>query len=205
MSNEEVAQFVVYVIRHRHSRLSYVGTTCNVERRWRQHCGGGKNSSPRLFHAIQKYGRCAFGLWVVGRFAKASHAYEAERAWIRTMQSNDPAFGYNLTSGGVGGSPGVPKSPEHRRKIGDAQRGRPGRPHSEETRERSSRSHKTSAAAWAQIERLSDYHRGRSLSEEHRAKLSTEAFARHGHVCGPGCTQKHSRRIDRKPIHRGAT
>ncbi len=114
----------VYVIRHVASGMSYVGKTRNPKVRWQQHRTSRKNSSPHLHSALKRHGSEAFIFAVVASCASEDKAYETEKCWISMLRSNEPSFGYNLSSGGRGGTSGITKSPEHRAKIALAHKGK---------------------------------------------------------------------------------
>lgn len=113
----------VYKITHIASGLVYIGKASDPKRRWQQHCGSGKNSSKWLHAAIKKHGVDAFSFEVVGAHATEEEAYAAEEEMIRQLRSDEREHGYNLAPGGRGGAGKMPKSPEHRAKIGAAHLG----------------------------------------------------------------------------------
>lgn len=120
MKPEARAAFV-YVIHHVPSGRNYVGKSSRPEVRWQQH----RTSRTQYLHrAIQKYGADSFLFVVVASCASEHQAYAAEKAWIKMLRTTEKGFGYNISSGGIGGSSGVPKSPEHRAKIAAAHLGK---------------------------------------------------------------------------------
>lgn len=95
-----------------------------------------------LYRAIRKYGPAVFTIKPLVQPADKQQMDALEIFFIRTLETQNPDIGYNITAGG-GGRLGVrrphteaekiaigdfqrgrTKSPEHRQKIGDAQRGR---------------------------------------------------------------------------------
>lgn len=77
----------------------YVGQTCvEPEKRWRQ----GKRYSGLMRRAIDKYGWENIYHRILATDLDCEAANKAERYYIELFKSNDPQFGYNITSGGEG-------------------------------------------------------------------------------------------------------
>lgn len=137
----------IYLLAHRDSGRCYVGQSINIEKRLRDHAKG-KTGCGHLANAIAKHGWQAFDVRVVEECPPAC-LNEREIAWIARLGTLHPN-GFNLTTGGkqyqfadavraiisaatkIGQTPevrarmsasmrGVPKSLEHRAKIGAAQ------------------------------------------------------------------------------------
>lgn len=101
------------------------------------------NDKPFLYRAIRKHGRDAFSIHSLVNAVDRIQAGELEKFFIRTMETQNPEIGYNLTAGGTGGATrfgplaphvidalrlavtGVPKSPEHRKNLSIAKKGVP--------------------------------------------------------------------------------
>lgn len=152
----------VYVIRHIESGKVYVGSSAMIKRRWSLHRSLLRRSahhSPHLQRAWDKHGADAFVFEVVELCGPEALA-EAETRHIAVAHAFDPARGYN--SAPVGGSLlGLvrgPQSPEHREKIGAAQRGK-------------------TVSDYAR-QRSSEVHRGKTISAEHRAAVAKAAAER---------------------------
>lgn len=120
----------------------YVGITCQrPDDRWRG--GKGYSYNDHFFNAIMKYGWENIQHEILAAGLTRAEACTMERALIALYHSDDPACGYNHTTGGdhTSLSPeschklseshrgprnpnwGKPMSEEQRRKIGDANRG----------------------------------------------------------------------------------
>lgn len=142
--------FVIYCCTNRVNGKRYVGQTRQTQAtRWAQHVSDAlRGVDTRFYRAIRKYGREGFVREVLESVASLEAANEAEQKWIRFFQSTDPQFGYNLDEGG--NVRGV--SPETRAKQSEAQKKRFSQPGAKE--------------------KLAASTRGRSLSPEHKAKLS---------------------------------
>lgn len=122
---------------------SYIGMTKrNPIERWGTN-GSNYISSPHFYAAIKKYGWDSFEHIIIAENLSKEEACALEIELIDKLRANEPSFGYNCTSGGempemnelsrkklsmsmMGNTNGLGKqcSPEKRRKIGDAQRGR---------------------------------------------------------------------------------
>lgn len=180
----------IYLITHIATGRCYVGQSIDIDRRWREHAKGASGSGI-LHRAIAKYGWSAFDVKVLELCAQ-DDLNVVEQKWVAEIGSMHPA-GFNLTTGGAqfkvtdevrrlisertrdfmtpewiaaraAKIRGVPKSAEHRAKIGAA--------------------HKASEANTARLiamarnqsaesrEKISIAHRGKKASAETRAKLS---------------------------------
>ena len=112
----------VYVITNRADGRLYVGKANNPERRWIAHQTVAKHRAKTPLHvAMRDLGPEAFRFEVVETCRSEACALEAERLWILRLKSDDPAVGYNLTSGGQGLT-GC--SEDTRRKMAAAKRGK---------------------------------------------------------------------------------
>jgi group I intron endonuclease len=123
----------LYVVTNLINGKQYVGIAAHPEQRKREHYSG--HGSKLVWQAIKKYGKenLQFEVW-----------YEADEAWIRTMECRAIVMletrapqGYNLTLGGEGCA-GWHPSMETRMKMSKSRsgfrNGMFGRIHSEETR-----------------------------------------------------------------------
>ena len=82
----------------------YIGITChqdNVIRRFGQN-GEGYKTQRKFYRAIQKYGWNNFKHEILEEGLNYIEANKAEMYYINLFQSNNPMFGYNITSGGDG-------------------------------------------------------------------------------------------------------
>jgi group I intron endonuclease len=84
----------------------------------------GLRTKPHLYAAIRKHGAGNFAVDVLEEFDFHEELAAAETKWIHLLDSNNPEFGYNLTTGGEG-NPGHKVSASARKRIGDSHRGKP--------------------------------------------------------------------------------
>ena len=110
--------------------------------------GTGYQGNRHFYSAIQKYGWKNFTHEIIACELTKKEACEMEIEFIAKYNSTDPRFGYNISTGGEHGSMGVPCSEEHKEKIRQSRLG----------------------------ERHWFY--GKSLSAEHRQKISMTAKGR---------------------------
>lgn len=134
---------IIYRIRNIISGRSYVGSAHHGGPRWNSHrhllrCG--KHHSPPLQHSWNKHGADSFVFEVLEKVDDTSDLLRREQYWIDALRTADPDIGFNVspvagTRRGVRQPPSVaaklrdvhsgkPKSSDHRKKIGDANRGR---------------------------------------------------------------------------------
>lgn len=92
-------KYCVYIHTNKENNKKYVGITRNsVKRRWAN--GTGYANCTLFYRAIQKYGWDNFEHQVVTTGLSENEAIAEERRLISNFKSNQPEFGYNLTSGG---------------------------------------------------------------------------------------------------------
>ena len=101
---------------------SYIGITCAkpYHRRWRG--GSGYCSQPKIYSAILKYGWDRVRHEILYENLTLDEANRLEQESI--TKYNSVENGYNISIGG-GGTFGIPCSEEKKRKIGNANRGKP--------------------------------------------------------------------------------
>lgn len=101
----------------------YIGMTCQEPiKRWKHGCGYANNH--HFDSAIKKYGWDNFEHEVLFTGLTQNEASVKEQELIKKYKSNNPEFGYNISSGGYGGREGVPQSDEAKRKVSEANKGR---------------------------------------------------------------------------------
>lgn len=101
----------------------YIGMTCQEPiKRWKY--GWGYKNNHHFDSAIQKYGWDNFEHEILFTGLTQDEASIKERELIEKYKSNNPEFGYNISSGGYGGREGVPQSDEAKRKVSEANKGR---------------------------------------------------------------------------------
>ena len=111
----------VYVHTNIANGKRYVGITSRVrpEIRWAK--GRGYNENSHFRSAIEKYGWDGFTHEVLFDGLDGETAKAKEKELIALWKTQDPKYGYNMTSGGDG-SPGFHPSAESRAKMSFAQR-----------------------------------------------------------------------------------
>lgn len=154
----------------------YIGITGTA---FETRCGnnGYKYRKNKLFaRAIKKYGwdNIRHEILYSGLTKEEAEAKEIEL--IAEYKSNNPKYGYNVSSGGESGNAGVVASEETRQKMSIAHLGNPsntGKKLSEETRRKLSEAHKGNKVMV-----------GRKLSEETRRKMSEAQKGAKNHFYG---------------------
>lgn len=95
----------IYKIENKINQKIYVGQSINIMRRWAAHKIDAFNKKlsqkykSALYSAIRKYGLQNFNFEILERCSKED-LNRRENYWIQYYCSNNPNFGYNLTSGG---------------------------------------------------------------------------------------------------------
>ena len=91
----------------------YIGMTCQKpEQRWQN--GSGYKNNQHFNRAIQKYGWSSFEHEVLFIGLTKENAANKEKELIGLYNSNNPLYGYNISSGGEGGAEGVVISEKER-------------------------------------------------------------------------------------------
>lgn len=161
-TNAKDNTFSVYMHTNTINGKKYVGITSKEpNRRWKGN-GSGYRNNEHFWNAIQKYGWDNFEHYVIYQELSLDEASSIEKELITKYNTNNPNFGYNLTSGGEYGQE---LSDESRRKMSDKAKNRV---ITEEWRQHLSE---------ARIGRV-PWNKGVSLSEEQRAKISESVKGR---------------------------
>lgn len=106
--NPFVGKKVVYKIRNTVDKKCYIGVTSRIKRRVVEHIKYSENNhklSSYLHKAIRKHGTKKFVFEVLEIVDSNKDLNEREVFYINKLKSDDPSFGYNLTSGGGRGLP----------------------------------------------------------------------------------------------------
>ena len=112
----------VYKHTNKSNGKCYIGITCQKPTaRWRN--GDGYSGNTFFYRAIKKYTWDGFVHEILSDNLSKRDAEDIEKALIREFNSNNPAFGYNITSGGDG-SVGLKHSDATREKIAESRIGR---------------------------------------------------------------------------------
>lgn len=113
------AQAGVYLIKNRVNGKVYVGSSVNLQDRFRCHkraLNGGFHESRHLQSAWNKYGESAFSFEIVETVGCVDQLLAREQAWIDSLHACDEALGYNICL--IAGSPlGVRRTPETKAKL----------------------------------------------------------------------------------------
>ena len=111
----------VYIHTNKINNKRYVGITSKLpEKRWGNN-GNGYRKNQHFWKAIQKYGWENFQHEVLLTCVTKECACDIERCLIKYYKTDNPLYGYNLTSGG---DKGCTYSEESRRKISEARKGK---------------------------------------------------------------------------------
>lgn len=171
-----------YLITNKVTGKKYVGVAKNTAKRWRQHVSNARSArlNSALHQAILKHGEDNFEFEVIACSTSREDIAKTECALIAQYACKAPN-GYNLTNGGDGLS-GLAKTPEHKAKIGNANRGRKlspqhiakirlsriGSKRSAETK----RKMKALQSTESYRLKISEIMRGKKLSDETKLKMS---------------------------------
>ena len=140
----------VYVHTNIFNNKKYIGVTSKENPNHRWNSGRGYMENPHFYSAIEKYGWDCFSHEILFDGLDETEAKEMEKYLIALYNTQDPEFGYNMTSGGDG-TPGYHPSEETRKKLSTA-------------RMRENLSEET-------LRRRSDGLKGRQFSDEHKRKI----------------------------------
>lgn len=120
-----VGESGVYVIRNVVNGKVYVGSSIDVQKRYREHFGALRRGDHRcegLQRAWQKYSSDVF-IFEVAEFCDVEDLIVREQLWIDNLKAADSRFGYNSRAVAESNY-GTHRSEETKRKIGDAHRGK---------------------------------------------------------------------------------
>lgn len=181
-------KYIIYKITCDINSKIYIGYTSNLKKRIHSHQDFAKRGGGhRLHNAIRRYGWESFSVEVVDSTPYKVHALRhLEPFYIKFYSSTDPDIGYNITPGGEGANKGSGLSDEHKRKIGDANRGRTHSPEanlknsiahrglkkSNDSLLKLSRSLKNSEAHKRHLNRLHEINKGSKRSEDTKRRMS---------------------------------
>lgn len=150
----------IYAIQHVVSRRQYVGSSQTIKQRWSLHRSQlrrGIHHCKWLQRAWTKYGEDRFQ-FIVLEEALVEALLEREAFHIERCRRETGIYNSAPVAGSCRGVKHGPHSPEHRRKIGDAQRGK--------------------AISDYARRRASEVHKGKTISAEHRAAISAHLRTR---------------------------
>lgn len=104
----------------------YIGSAVNLDRRWKKHkyeLKQNRHHSPHLQSAYNKYGDKAFKLIILQKIFKIDDLEVCEQIWIDILKPYLREIGYNIRMV-TNSNRGLKFTDEHKRKIGDANKGR---------------------------------------------------------------------------------
>ena len=180
----------IYLIRNTVNGKSYIGQTRQdaEKTRIRDHLTG--NGNRIIKQAIEKYGKDAFTYEILCDGIIPEFLDDLERDAIERFNTVSP-HGYNLTTGGEGGSP----SEETRRKISASLKGKT---FSQETRRKISEANTGRKHSEEFRRKMSEAHTGKKrgpLPEETRRKISEANTGEKNHLFGKQLSPEHRRKI----------
>ena len=173
----------IYAIVNKKSRKVYIGSTNNFERRWKDHRKGavkGTHWNRHFQSAWNKYGEDAFEFGVLEYLDNLEELFLAEQFWMDIYREEGKEL-YNQGKYADNPMRGVPMSEEHKRNIGDANRGRKLPPISEETRQKkrkSSMGQRHQRHTEETKRKMSKTRRGKRHSEETKRRIREAATGR---------------------------
>ena len=143
----------VYLIKNIANNKVYVGSSINVDKRWKDHkwyLKEGKHHSCHLQSAWDKYGEQSFTFEIIQEVLIPEHLLAYEQVYLDYYKSYEGDKGYNICK--VAGSP-------------------LGMKHTEEARKKISEIHKGKIVSKETRKKLSEINKGKKLNEEHKKKL----------------------------------
>lgn len=164
--------YCVYVHTNKINGKKYVGQTINgykPEKRWVN--GNGYKKCAYFYKAIQKYGWDNFEHEIIASNLTQDEANHFEELLIEKLCTMNSKNGYNLKSGGENNK----LSEETKKKIGEANRGRP---LSEEHRKKLADVHTGKTITYEIKILLSNINKGKVLSDETKRKIGQAAIGR---------------------------
>lgn len=164
---------LIYKITNLMNQKIYVGqTTKTIEERWTSHKEYARKGTTYLSRAIQKYGQDNFQMETL-EVCEDHLLNEREQHWVAHLKSNDKTIGYNMSCGGDNGN--NTKSPEVRKKISDALKGKTRLPLTEERKYKISLANTGKRRTPEQCEKIKNSRTYGPLSEETKAKIKANA------------------------------
>jgi group I intron endonuclease len=137
-------RFIIYVVVNKNNGKLYVGQSRRHDpiprllEHFRHAINYGFNSCPYFYPAIRKHGKESFYVFEAAEAFSQEELDKLETEWILRLGTLDHSIGYNVSEGGSSPVPSqetlakrsaalkdVPKSEEHKRKISEANKGRP--------------------------------------------------------------------------------
>lgn len=173
----------IYAITNKINGKVYIGSSLSIKDRWRQHVCDlrwNEHHSRALQRAWNKYGADAFHFAIVELVTDPATLFDRESHYITLYRSADGKNGYNSLVQG-GSARGYKHTDEARRRMSEAQKKIPievrltycrsftGRQHTAETKAKMSANSKRVRPTPEQRQRISEVHKGKTISDWHRA------------------------------------
>ena len=91
----------IYKIENKENNKVYIGSSKNIENRWKQHksllrCG--KHHSQHLQYAWNRYGEDGFIFEIIEENISQEELFKREQYWMDKFQSYNPKNGYNIST-----------------------------------------------------------------------------------------------------------
>ena len=105
----------IYIIKNILNNKVYIGKSIHIERRFIEHKSSSewkRNPSKKLYQVFESEGLDNFTFDILEECSK-EELNQKEQYWIKYYKSNNPDYGYNITSGGDGHDSGE-KHPNHK-------------------------------------------------------------------------------------------
>lgn len=150
MQKQKDKLWKLYAHINKENGKTYVGVTSKQNPNHRWNSGRGYKENPHFYSAIEKYGWDGFDHIIILDGISEADAKSWERALISIWHTQNPQYGYNMTSGGDG-TPDYHPNSVTRAKLSEA-------------RKKENLSPET-------LERRSMALRGRKFTDEHRDKI----------------------------------
>lgn len=159
----------IYKTTNKANNKIYVGQKKSEKFLGESYLGSGKI----LTQAVSKYGKNMFSVEMIDTADTLEELGEKERYWIKTLNSQDPSIGYNITPGGIH----VPIEGENN--------GFYGKTHTDESKQKMSESHKKQPPMSQETRnKIGDANRGSHRTEETKKKMGDQQRGRKTYTDG---------------------
>lgn len=161
----------VYIIKNVITQKCYVGSSFDVYRRWSRHkyeLTKNSHHSQKLQNAYNKYGKQAFVFLLAESATTEKQMVKIEQKWIDALDAVQKGYNINPFAGMIGL---LPKTAEHKRKIGQAHKGRKLSEESKDKIRQKALGRKIGPMSDEMKKKLSDAKKGWKMPEEGKEKL----------------------------------
>jgi group I intron endonuclease len=166
---QQIINTGIYCIRNIINNKIYIGSSCNIKKRFRYHkwqLNNNRHHSFLLQNAWNKYGENSF-VFEVLQEVETHLLITEEQKWLDEKKTYQPENGYNISN--IAGNPLNLFTEETRKKISLKNKGKIV---SEETRKKMSASRLGKSLSEEHKKKLSEIKKGKTFSEEHKKNLS---------------------------------